>query len=194
MFAPLARRQEWTKDWSWPTIGPLPLDTVIGRGQTHDLKKGKEGSFGKWMHVNLKRGVLSPGAAKLGQLTWPQQGACLGENGARETEGSSVTICALGWLGASTSPGLLIFTLFLKEIIYLLIFRERGREGEREGEKHQCVVASLAPPTGDSAHSPGTCPDWESNWRSFGSQSGTQSTDPHQPALSWAFQSGEIPF
>ena len=26
---------------------------------------------------------------------------------------------------------------------YLFIFRERGREGEREGEKHQCVVASL---------------------------------------------------
>ena len=24
----------------------------------------------------------------------------------------------------------------------LVIFRERGREGEREGEKHQCVVAS----------------------------------------------------
>ena len=37
---------------------------------------------------------------------------------------------------------------FLKKIFYLFIFRERGREGEREGEKHQCVVASLAPPTG----------------------------------------------
>ena len=28
------------------------------------------------------------------------------------------------------------------------IFRERGREGEREGEKHQCVVASHMPPLG----------------------------------------------
>ena len=28
----------------------------------------------------------------------------------------------------------------------LFIFRERGRDGEREGEKHQCVVASSAPP------------------------------------------------
>ena len=27
---------------------------------------------------------------------------------------------------------------FLKDFIYLFIF-ERGREGEREGEKHQCV-------------------------------------------------------
>ena len=25
---------------------------------------------------------------------------------------------------------------------YLFIFRERRKEGEREGEKHQCVVAS----------------------------------------------------
>ena len=32
---------------------------------------------------------------------------------------------------------------------YLLIFRERGREGEREGEKHQCVVAPQMPPAGD---------------------------------------------
>ena len=37
---------------------------------------------------------------------------------------------------------------------YLFIFRERGREGEREGEKHQCVVASHAPPTGDLATEP----------------------------------------
>ena len=42
---------------------------------------------------------------------------------------------------------------------YLFIFRERGRG---KGEKHQCVVASPAPPTGDLAHNPGMCPDWES--------------------------------
>ena len=41
---------------------------------------------------------------------------------------------------------------------YLFIFRERGREGEREGEKHHCVVASHAFPTGDLAHNPGMCP------------------------------------
>ena len=45
----------------------------------------------------------------------------------------------------------------------LFIFRERGREEERAGEKHQCVVASHVPPTGDLAHNPGMCPDWESN-------------------------------
>ena len=43
--------------------------------------------------------------------------------------------------------------------LYLFIFRERGREGEREGEKHQCVIASGMPPTGDLAHNPGMCPD-----------------------------------
>ena len=52
---------------------------------------------------------------------------------------------------------------FLKRF-YLFIFRERGREGEREGEKYQCVVASLLAPTGDLACHPGMCPDWEMNW------------------------------
>ena len=51
---------------------------------------------------------------------------------------------------------------------YLFIFRERGRDGEREGEKQQCVVASHTPPTGDLAHNPGMCPDWESNQQPFG--------------------------
>ena len=40
--------------------------------------------------------------------------------------------------------------------LYLFTFLERGREGEREGEKHQCVVASCASPTGDPG--PGMCP------------------------------------
>ena len=48
---------------------------------------------------------------------------------------------------------------FFKDFIYL--FLERG-EG-REREKHQCVVASPVPPTGDLACNPGMCPDWESN-------------------------------
>ena len=48
-----------------------------------------------------------------------------------------------------------------KDFIYLLL--ERVRDGEREGEKHQCVVASCAPPAGDLAVNPGMCPDWESN-------------------------------
>ena len=55
-----------------------------------------------------------------------------------------------------------------------------GREGEREGEKHQCVVSSGMTPTEDLAHNPGTYPDWESNQQPFGCQAGAQSTEPHQ--------------
>ena len=56
-------------------------------------------------------------------------------------------------------------------------------EGEREGEKHQRMVASHMAPTGDMAHNPGICPDWESNWRPFGSKAHAQSTELHQPGL-----------
>ena len=55
-----------------------------------------------------------------------------------------------------------------------------GREGEREGEKHQCVVASRTPPTGDLAHNPGMCPDWELNRRPLALWDNTQPTEPHQ--------------
>ena len=54
-------------------------------------------------------------------------------------------------------------------------------EGERE--KHQCVVASRKPPTGDLARVTGMCPDWESNWQPFSSQTSAQSTEPHWPGL-----------
>ena len=74
---------------------------------------------------------------------------------------------------------------FRKYFVYL--FLERGRKGEREGEKHQCVVVSLAPPTGGLAHNPGMCPDWESNWGPFGLQAGIQSTEQHQPGPSLLF-------
>ena len=51
------------------------------------------------------------------------------------------------------------------------MFRQRGREEEREGEKHQCMVAFLMPPTGNLARHPGMCPDWETN-------------QPHDPLVS----------
>ena len=47
--------------------------------------------------------------------------------------------------------------------------------------KHQCVVASSSPSTGDMACNTGMCPDWELNWRHFDLQAGTQSIEPHQP-------------
>ena len=42
--------------------------------------------------------------------------------------------------------------LFIYLLTYLFIFRERGREGERE--KHECVVASHMAPSGDLAQKP----------------------------------------
>ena len=51
-------------------------------------------------------------------------------------------------------------TPFSFKILFVL---DRGREGERDGEKHQCVVASCMPPTGDLASNPDMCPDWELN-------------------------------
>ena len=60
--------------------------------------------------------------------------------------------------------------------------------GEREREKHQCVVVSCIPLNGDQAHSPGMCPDWESNQVPFGSQAGAQSTEPHQPGAHVLFK------
>ena len=54
---------------------------------------------------------------------------------------------------------------FVPYFSFYLFILERGREGEREGEKYQCVVASHVPLVGDLVHNRGLCPDWESNRR-----------------------------
>ena len=56
-----------------------------------------------------------------------------------------------------------VVTNDVEHLFILFIFRERGKEGEREGEKHQCVVASRTPHPGDLAFNPGMCLDWELN-------------------------------
>ena len=61
-----------------------------------------------------------------------------------------------------------VFILFFR--FYLLIFRKKGREGAKEGEKHQCVVAFHVAPTGDLAYNPSMCPDWELTWQPSGLQ------------------------
>ena len=74
------------------------------------------------------------------------------------------------------NSNLYIFLNFKR--FYLVIYFQREI---REGEKHQCVVASCAPSTGDLAATQPCSLDWESNWRPFDSQASTQSTEPHQP-------------
>ena len=61
------------------------------------------------------------------------------------------------------------------------MFRQRVREGERKGEKHQGVVASHTPPARNPAHNPGMCPNWASNQLPSGSHSSAQSVEPYQP-------------
>ena len=65
--------------------------------------------------------------------------------------------------------------------VYLFLEGGEGRKKERERNINQLPLGT--PPTEDLAHNPGMCPDWESNQRSFDSQAGTQSTEPHQPGL-----------
>ena len=57
----------------------------------------------------------------------------------------------------------LIFLVFLKQD-FIYFFRERGRDGEREGEKHWCERDNVdLLPLRDPACNPGLCPDWELN-------------------------------
>ena len=46
----------------------------------------------------------------------------------------------------------------------LIVFRERGREGEREEEKHRLVAFRMHSDRGDQTHNLGMCPDQESYW------------------------------
>ena len=83
----------------------------------------------------------------------------------------------------SSSENILEVSIFLifKNMLFIYFWRE-GREIEKERERNINMWLPLAcPPTGDLAHNPGMCPDWESNLRPFGSQSSAQSTAPHQP-------------
>ena len=69
----------------------------------------------------------------------------------------------------------------------LFIFREKGREGERERninvQEELRLVASCTPPTGDLARNPGMCPDQKSDQQPFGLWDDAQPTEPHQSGL-----------
>ena len=64
---------------------------------------------------------------------------------------------------------LFCFLFFLK---ILFIFRERGRQREREGNISMWLPLAC-PQMGNLACNPGMCPDWETNQQRFGSQAST---------------------
>ena len=74
--------------------------------------------------------------------------------------------------------------------IFIYGFLERGEGREKEGEKRQCVTVTSS---GCLLHTtdwgpgcnPGLCPHWEPNWWPFGSQAGTQPTEPQQLGFYW---------
>ena len=73
--------------------------------------------------------------------------------------------------------------IFLR--FYLCIFRQGGREGEKEGEKHQCerktsIGCLLHVPQQGTELNPGMSPDWELNWQLFALWDNTQPTEPYQ--------------
>ena len=85
-------------------------------------------------------------------------------------------------------PEPVFFNILFKYFIYVFL----ERKGGREGEKHQCVVASRMPPTGDLALCPGhPCalignPTGDPLVHS----PGAQSIEPHQPGQTLYFNTG----
>ena len=66
------------------------------------------------------------------------------------------------------------------EVLPIYLFLEG--KGARKGERNINLWLPLMPPLLVPGQKPRHMP-WESNWRPFGSQAGTQSTKPHQPGL-----------
>ena len=100
------------------------------------------------MVVRAQRGAVRKGFAEPREQCW-----------AGPTQHTRGLLRVSLHLSTSHVLGQIILYFILR--VYLFIFRE-GEE-RRKGEKHQCVVASLVPPTGDLACNPGMCPDWELN-------------------------------
>ena len=69
---------------------------------------------------------------------------------------------------------------FVLKIVLLL---ERGEGREKERERASSVPEIHGSVASHTAHNPGICPDRVLNWRPFGLQAGTQSTEPHHPGL-----------
>ena len=72
-------------------------------------------------------------------------------------------------------------SLYFFQRFYLFIYKEReGRKKERERNVNVWLPLTCSP-LGTWPTTQGMCPDWESNQWPFGLQTGTQSSDSHQP-------------
>ena len=71
---------------------------------------------------------------------------------------------------------------FLKRF-YVFIFRQREREGERDGEKHQCVVASHATLLGTWPSTQACALTRNRTSDRLVHQAGAECTEPHQPGI-----------
>ena len=65
-------------------------------------------------------------------------------------------------LHPTPSYNLIIYLLFLKEIIYLFLDRGEGKEKERE-RNINARLPFARPALGNLVRNPGMCPEWESN-------------------------------
>ena len=65
-------------------------------------------------------------------------------------------------LHPTPSYNLIIYLLFLKEIIYLFLDRGEGKEKERE-RNINAQLPFARPALGNLVRNPGMCPEWESN-------------------------------
>ena len=87
-----------------------------------------------------------------------------------------------------------VLTMDCFNYFYLFVFREKRREGEKEGEKHwweietsiSCLLYMLHP-SGDWTHNPEMCRDQELNQQPFALWEGTHQTEPHWSGLGSSF-------
>ena len=167
--------------WSKYVPGiPLKVSAQVGRNPVQEA-----GSLvcGFSLKCSIHTRPRSAMAARLWLWIWAQLTARSPSWQVYSFSGSTVLIQIVNIYWVLSLSGTKLYLDYIFKIFYLFIFRGRGREGEREGEKHQCVVVSHMPPTGDLACNPHMCPDWESNQWPSGLQAGIQSTEPHHPGL-----------
>ena len=151
-------RSAWSSDACRPLqVGGLDLEGSQGVPVSHLLMELH--CFYHW-HTLLKQTDMSVWYVGGGSSLWTCSCDCMCTHNVYHTHTHTLNICpALNH--ESGLPKLHIScidsgtfvaickqkkksSIFLKRVY--LFFRERGRKGEREGKKHQCVVASHAPP------------------------------------------------